>query len=659
MSTVSNRTSGAIFVFLQVNEQIAKDLEKLEFGAFPVLLGLLVIAHGGIVAVSAPILLTIWSIICTFAALRLVALGFNVTTYATNVTTVFGVGLAMDFTLFTQLRFQEELHRHRDDPAYTPAHAVEKMLQTSGKTVIFSCIMIVCTMIAALQFAEYFITTMSLAILFPALFAAIGALTFIPALYIAMGENLFLLSTKTATDAATAWLHLGAGNTATVGSAIQPTAAAVSTEEKNTAVVAAGDVDGDVELGSSTGASRGGQDAATLKTEAENDAGQIDPESHPLAGANPLEVLELEGPQTGGGSSIGKGVPTALEIEEDRNIRQGMWFRLVMVVMDHPIIFLIATLGCLCGLMSVFFTKARFANQAYGNLPLDSPSRYIIETMHSDFPSSNGRSALDVYLQTKDPLGIRSASFLTMLDAYSTKLKEYTPYVVDVTSLTTIDSTKTLADYIAFYGDPYSPAHEEFTTTVIDPYALTNLADVTRISVLLSFEASDEDLGKVVRYVRRLTAESFKTTEVVDGVDTQVQTLQYWGTAGDAEQYDRNKDIGSTIPYVIAVTLPCVFVFILLLTGSVVMPFKAIITTFLSLCASFGFLVLIIQEGHGSDLLEFRNNLACLDPLQMIFIFLVAFGLSLDYEIFMLGRVQEIYRKTGMYATCAVRVWDV
>ena len=183
---------------------------------------------------------------------------------------------------------------------------------------------------------------------------------------------------------------------------------------------------------------------------------------------------------------------------------------------------------------------------------------------------------------------------------------------------------------------------------MIDPYALTNLNDVARLTISLSIQPSDEDLGKVVRRVREMTATAFIVTQEVNGESTSEQTLYYWGTAGDAEQYDLNKDIIDTIPYMIAVALPCIVVFITLLTGSVVMPIKAIVTTFLSLCASFGFLVLIIQEGNGSDLLEFRNNLRCLDPLQMIFIFLVAFGLSLDYEIFMLGRVQEVYLKTGI-----------
>lgn len=615
------------------------------------LLLLLVIAHEGIVAVSAPVLLSIWTIICTFAALRLVALGFNVTTYATNVTTVFGIGLAMDFSLFTQLRFQEELNRHRDDPTYTPAHAVEKMLDTSGKTVIFSCIMVICTMTAALQFSEYFITTMSLAILFPALFAAIGALTFIPALYIAMGHNLFLLSTRTVVGAFTAWFALN--DTKKISASFAPVESQglqlVDTKSQPSQPTSQ-----DIELGVEE--DKQGLDLVSLATDAEDTvSGDPQQAKYFAVGSEAPPALDVV-PESAAGDTDSQvkisirstAAPlTRAEEEEERSIRNGFWFRMVSVVMKHPVVFLCVMLGCLVALMVVFFTQAKFANQSYGNLPLDSPSRYIIETMQADFPSSNGKSSLEVFMQTTDPLGVRSADFLTLLDEYCTRLQAYSPYVVDVTSMTTIDSTKTLSDYLSIYSDPHSEDNEEFTTIVIDPYALTNLNDVARISISLSIQASDEDLGKVVRYVRHLTATSFYQDTTVDGETTRVNLLHEWGTAGDADQYDLNTDIAATIPNVIAVVLPCVFVFILLLTGSLIMPIKAILTTFLSLCASFGFLVLIIQQGHGSDLLEFHNNLACLDPLQMIFIFLVAFGLSLDYEIFMLGRVQEIYLKTG------------
>ena len=65
-------------------------------------------------------------------------------------------------------------------------------------------------------------------------------------------------------------------------------------------------------------------------------------------------------------------------------------------------------------------------------------------------------------------------------------------------------------------------------------------------------------------------------------------------------------------------------------------------------------MVQIVQEGNGSDVLQFKNNFECLDPIQLVFIFVVAFGLSLDYECFMLGRILEVYEATGdnNFAVC-------
>lgn len=89
------------------------------------------------------------------------------------------------------------------------------------------------------------------------------------------------------------------------------------------------------------------------------------------------------------------------------------------------------------------------------------------------------------------------------------------------------------------------------------------------------------------------------------------------------------------------------FLFILLLTGSLVLPIKTIATAALSITGSFGFLMFVFQDNNGSSFLQFNNNFNCLDPIQLLFIFLVAFGLALDYEVFLLGRIQELYEKTG------------
>jgi RND superfamily putative drug exporter len=76
------------------------------------------------------------------------------------------------------------------------------------------------------------------------------------------------------------------------------------------------------------------------------------------------------------------------------------------------------------------------------------------------------------------------------------------------------------------------------------------------------------------------------------------------------------------------------------------MPIKAIVLNTLSLSATFGALVWIFQDGHLSQLLGFRSNHS-LDGTQTILIFALAFGLSMDYEIFLLSRIKEQFDATG------------
>jgi RND superfamily putative drug exporter len=83
-----------------------------------------------------------------------------------------------------------------------------------------------------------------------------------------------------------------------------------------------------------------------------------------------------------------------------------------------------------------------------------------------------------------------------------------------------------------------------------------------------------------------------------------------------------------------------------LLFGSVVIPIKAVIMTLLSITASFGALVWIFQEGNLHELLDFVP-LGYTIAGNPIIMFAVIFGLSMDYEVLLLSRVQEAYRRTG------------
>jgi RND superfamily putative drug exporter len=103
---------------------------------------------------------------------------------------------------------------------------------------------------------------------------------------------------------------------------------------------------------------------------------------------------------------------------------------------------------------------------------------------------------------------------------------------------------------------------------------------------------------------------------------------------------------GNTVPWAVAITLFASGAILFLLFGSVIIPAKAILMTLLSITASFGALVWIFQEGNLSNVLGFTSPgfTVAGNPIIM---FSILFGLSMDYEVLLLSRIQEAYRRTG------------
>jgi len=113
-----------------------------------------------------------------------------------------------------------------------------------------------------------------------------------------------------------------------------------------------------------------------------------------------------------------------------------------------------------------------------------------------------------------------------------------------------------------------------------------------------------------------------------------------------AELVDLLGSIGSILPWMALVVVIATFVLLFLAFGSVVLPFKAILMNTLSLGATFGALVLIFQDGNLSDVLGFTST-GTIEATQPILVLAIAFGLSMDYEVFLLSRVREQYLISG------------
>jgi RND superfamily putative drug exporter len=113
-----------------------------------------------------------------------------------------------------------------------------------------------------------------------------------------------------------------------------------------------------------------------------------------------------------------------------------------------------------------------------------------------------------------------------------------------------------------------------------------------------------------------------------------------------AELVDLLGSIGRTLPWMAAFVGLVTLVLLFLAFGSVVLPIKAIAMNLLSLSASFGALVWIFQEGHLSGWLGFTPT-GTVEATQPILMLALAFGLSMDYEVFLLSRVREEWDRTG------------
>jgi len=113
-----------------------------------------------------------------------------------------------------------------------------------------------------------------------------------------------------------------------------------------------------------------------------------------------------------------------------------------------------------------------------------------------------------------------------------------------------------------------------------------------------------------------------------------------------AELIDIKTRLSERLPLAALMVIAATLLLLFLMTGSIVVPIKAVVMNILSLGASFGAMVWIFQEGHLSGLIGF-DSVGALDLWMPVLILIFAFGLSMDYEVFLLSRIKEVHDETG------------
>jgi RND superfamily putative drug exporter len=304
----------------------------------------------------------------------------------------------------------------------------------------------------------------------------------------------------------------------------------------------------------------------------------------------------------------------------------GAWSRLARRVMRHPVAVLIPTLAAILLLGSPFL-HVRFNAPDSSILPPSVPSRAAFDRLQAQF--GEGEFA-PIVIAIRTAGAATAPANLAALYDYSRRLAA-DARVTRVDSLVDVDPRLTLAQYTLLYGDPNGPR---------DRYVQTALAATTR-GTLTAFTlytpyGPNRDQGKSL-------VTDLRTPGSALAPPAGMTILVGGGAADVADVVDRVRaDFPRTALFIVVSTYLVLFV----LLRSVVLPAKALVMNTLSIVASFGALVWIFQDGNLSALLGFQP-LGFVETTQPVILFCVLFGLSMDYEVFLLTRMKEVWDRTG------------
>ncbi|MFI9168716.1 MMPL family transporter [Streptomyces lincolnensis] len=177
--------SGGELLGRQLGERAQEDVKNAELISLPVVLALLLVVFGGLRAAALPLVIAVSGIAGAFLALFTFSQVTDISVYAIQVTTMLGLGLAVDYALLMLVRFREE-RRHTEDVV----EAVHRTVAAAGRTVLFSGLTVAVSLTGLLVFPSVFLRSMGLAVAAVVVIDMLAAVTLLPALLTRFGGRI-------------------------------------------------------------------------------------------------------------------------------------------------------------------------------------------------------------------------------------------------------------------------------------------------------------------------------------------------------------------------------------------------------------------------------------------------------------------------------------
>ncbi len=502
-------------VFSTFTQTTQHDTEVAEIRALPLALIVLLVVFGTLVAAITPLLLAFFAVPTALALIYALALHTQTSVFVTNVATIVGLGISIDYSLFMARRFREELAYGRP-----VRDAVGWTVATAGEAILFSGLTVMIGFIALLLIGIQFMTSFGIGGAVVVACSVTAALTLLPALLSVFGTRI-----------------------------------------------------------------------------------------------NSLRIPLL--------SRL-----TMATDEQHRGEHRSFWRVWALGVMRRPVLIIVLVSGLLIALGWPIFSLS-VGTPTSSSLPTTSEARQGLDIMSAAFPQTN---ANPVYIVAQSPDGssILSPDNLARVDSLSTWLAAQ-PHVTGVTSITRLPETSgSVSPSLAQLSIIYSSGTYK-TDPNLAPIAQlvgqTTNDDTTLITVNNDTKVDSTDGKALIDHLRA------GDKQAANGLTVLVGGFQ-------AVSLDFNRYLYDNFPKAIAFILVATFFLLLLMFRSLLLPLKAVLMNVLSVSAAYGVLVFVFQWGHGSEILGFTPN-GFLDSTIPILLFCLLFGLSMDYEVFLLSRIRE------------------
>jgi RND superfamily putative drug exporter len=514
---------GPVF-YADIQSVSEADLRRAEAIAFPFAAIALLLVFRTVIAALLPAAVGGCSVVVSLALLYLIASHTPVSIFALNITTLFGLGLGVDYSLFMVSRFREELAS-----GHVVTDAIGRTMSTAGRAVFFSGLAVSIGLLGLTLFPLNMLRSVGVGGMMTVVLAVLAAVTLLPALLAVAGERINALPVR-------------------------------------------------------------------------------------LPGTRPSSPLTIAEPR-------------------------GFWHQLAVAVMRQPVAVFVPVLAVLL-VLGFPFLSVRLAAPDASILPSSVKSRAAYDMLTQRFDPS---ATSPIILAVRTPDSPLAPSSLSALDAYVRTI-ELDPRVQRVSSIVSLDPRLTLSQYELLYSNP---------AAIADPYIAQSVAalacpqltsaqaarggappacpHVTMVQVFSKYDLLDPRSEALVGAIRN-TPPPAGFSVLVDG-----------GTAG---VIDYVNTLYGAFPLALAVVATITYLVLMLLFRSLVLPLKAILMNVLSILASYGALVFIFQEGHFNRLLNF-TPLGFVEASTPILMFCALFGLSMDYEVFLLSRIREAYEHSS------------